>query len=90
MKRSKAYRKAAELVDEDHIYAPLEAAQLAKQTSPTKYDATSRSPCASASTRARPTDGARHRQPATWHRQDAKVIFCRAGDKAAEAEARGR
>lgn len=40
MKRSKAYRKAAELVDPDRVYSPLEAAKLAKQTSTTKYDPT--------------------------------------------------
>src|SRR5512142_2441681 len=40
MKRSKSYRKAAELVEEGKIYAPLEAANLAKQTSPTKFDGT--------------------------------------------------
>ncbi|WP_163508502.1 50S ribosomal protein L1 [Fodinicola acaciae] len=40
MKRSKGYRKAAELIDRDRIYSPLEAARLARQTSTTKYDAT--------------------------------------------------
>jgi len=40
MKRSKAYRKAAELVDRERVYSPLEAARLAKETSTTKYDAT--------------------------------------------------
>lgn len=40
MKRSKAYRKAAELVDPDRVYSPLEAVKLAKQTSTTKYDPT--------------------------------------------------
>jgi large subunit ribosomal protein L1 len=40
MKRSKAYRKAAELVEEGKIYSPLEAANLAKQVSPTKFDGT--------------------------------------------------
>ena len=29
MKRSKAYRKAAELIEADRIYTPLEAAKLA-------------------------------------------------------------
>src|SRR3712207_1838082 len=32
MKRSKNYRKAAELVDRDRLYSPLEAATLAKET----------------------------------------------------------
>ncbi len=40
MKRSKAYRKAAELLEEGKIYQPLEAATLAKEASPTKFDGT--------------------------------------------------
>src|SRR5947208_5940675 len=40
MKRSKAYRKAAELVEPDKIYSPLEAAKLVRETSPTKFDGT--------------------------------------------------
>ena len=40
MKRSKAYRAAAEKVDRDTLYTPLEAVRLAKDTSTTKYDAT--------------------------------------------------
>src|SRR6478672_4144630 len=40
MKRSKAYKQAAELVDREKLYSPLEAAELAKKTSPTKMDAT--------------------------------------------------
>jgi len=39
-KHSKAYRKAAELLEADKIYTPLEAAGIAKQASPTKFDAT--------------------------------------------------
>jgi large subunit ribosomal protein L1 len=39
-KHSKAYRQAAQLVQSDKIYSPLEAANLAKQASPTKFDAT--------------------------------------------------
>jgi len=39
-KRSKAYQAAAEQVDANRIYSPLEAARVAKQTSPTKFDAT--------------------------------------------------
>jgi large subunit ribosomal protein L1 len=38
--RSKAYRKAAELIDRDKAYSPLEAAQVVTKTSPTKFDAT--------------------------------------------------
>jgi large subunit ribosomal protein L1 len=40
MKRSKSYRVAAEKIDQDRIYTPLEAVRLAKETSPTKFDAT--------------------------------------------------
>ncbi|MDR1998604.1 MAG: 50S ribosomal protein L1 [Frankiaceae bacterium] len=40
MKRSKAYRKAAELIDPAAIYTPTEAAGIAKQTSPTSFDGT--------------------------------------------------
>lgn len=40
MKRSKAYRTAAEKIDLDKVYAPLEAVRLAKVTTSTKYDST--------------------------------------------------
>jgi large subunit ribosomal protein L1 len=40
MKRSKTYRAAAEKIDPTRIYTPLEAVRLAKETSPTKFDAT--------------------------------------------------
>ncbi|MBV8542156.1 MAG: 50S ribosomal protein L1 [Pseudonocardiales bacterium] len=40
MKRSKAYRQAAEKVDRSRLYSPLEAATLAKETSPSRMDAT--------------------------------------------------
>jgi large subunit ribosomal protein L1 len=40
MKRSKAYRQAAEKIDGDKLYSPLEAAGLARETSTTKMDAT--------------------------------------------------
>ncbi|MQA60406.1 MAG: 50S ribosomal protein L1 [Actinophytocola sp.] len=39
-KRSKAYRQAAEQIDHARLYAPLEAAKLAKETSKVKLDAT--------------------------------------------------
>lgn len=39
-KRSKAYEAAAKLVEADRIYSPLEAAELAVQTSPSKFDGT--------------------------------------------------
>jgi len=40
MKRSKAYQQAAEKIDADALYSPLEAAGLAKQTSSAKMDST--------------------------------------------------
>jgi large subunit ribosomal protein L1 len=40
MKRSKAYRKADELVNPDHLYTPSEAVELARKTSTTKFDPT--------------------------------------------------
>ena len=40
MKRSKAYRKAAELIDRSKLYSPAEAAELAKKTATTKFDPT--------------------------------------------------
>ena len=40
MKRSKKYVAAAEKVKKDHLYTPLEAVTIAKETSTTKYDST--------------------------------------------------
>ncbi len=40
MKRSKAYRNAASLIDADTLYSPLQAVRLAKKSSATKYDST--------------------------------------------------
>jgi len=40
MKRSKAYRSAAERIGHERLYTPLEAVRLARDTSTTKYDAT--------------------------------------------------
>ena len=40
MKHSKAYRQAAELIEPDKTYSPLEAVRIAKQASPAKFDAT--------------------------------------------------
>ena len=39
-KNSKAYREAAEKVDKERLYTPLEAAKLAKETASKKQDAT--------------------------------------------------
>ena len=38
MKRSKAYRAAAELIDPEMLYGPLEAVRIAKQSAKTKFD----------------------------------------------------
>ncbi|MGQ0468040.1 MAG: 50S ribosomal protein L1 [Sporichthyaceae bacterium] len=40
MKRSKAYRSVVGEIDQDKLYAPLDAVRLAKATSKTKFDAT--------------------------------------------------
>jgi large subunit ribosomal protein L1 len=40
MKRSKAYRSAAEQIEAEHLYSPAEAVALAKKTSKTKFDPT--------------------------------------------------
>jgi large subunit ribosomal protein L1 len=40
MKRSKAYQLAAEKIDADALYSPLQAAGMAKETSSTKMDST--------------------------------------------------
>jgi large subunit ribosomal protein L1 len=40
MKRSKAYRAAAEKIEPGRLYAPTDAVRLAKETATTKFDAT--------------------------------------------------
>ena len=40
MKRSKAYRQAAEQIDPERLYSPSEAVNLAKETAKTKFDPT--------------------------------------------------
>jgi large subunit ribosomal protein L1 len=40
MKRSKQYRNAAERIDRERLYSPVQAVQLAKETSATKFGAT--------------------------------------------------
>jgi large subunit ribosomal protein L1 len=40
MKRSKHYRNAAERIDRERLYSPIQAIQLAKETSATKFGAT--------------------------------------------------
>jgi large subunit ribosomal protein L1 len=40
MQRSKAYRSAADKIDADHVYAPVEAIRLVRDTKPGKFDQT--------------------------------------------------
>jgi large subunit ribosomal protein L1 len=90
MKRSKAYRAAAEKVNPDTLYTPLEAVKLAKQTSVTKYDATVEVAMRlgvdprKADQMVRGTVNLPHGTGKT-----ARVIVFAVGEKAAEAEAAG-
>jgi large subunit ribosomal protein L1 len=90
MKRSKAYRSAAETIDKSKLYSPLEAARLAKTTSPTKYDATVEVAMRlgvdprKADQSVRGTVNLPHGTGKT-----ARVIVFAVGDKAAAAEAAG-
>jgi large subunit ribosomal protein L1 len=40
MQRSKAYRASAQKIDQDAVYAPVEAIKIAKDTGSTKFDST--------------------------------------------------
>lgn len=90
MKRSKGYRKAAEAIDGVKVYSPLEAAKLAKETSPTKFDATVEVAIRlgvdprKADQMVRGTVNLPHGTGKT-----ARVIVFATGDKATEAEAAG-
>ncbi len=90
MKRSKAYRAAAEKIDVDTLYSPLQAARLAKETSTTKYDATVEVAMRlgvdprKADQMVRGTVNLPHGTGKT-----ARVIVFAAGEKAAEATAAG-
>jgi large subunit ribosomal protein L1 len=90
MKRSKAYRAAAEKIDADNLYSPLEAVRLAKETSTTKYDATVEVAFVlgvdprKADQMVRGTVNLPHGTGKT-----ARVIVFAQGDKAAEATAAG-
>jgi large subunit ribosomal protein L1 len=90
MKRSKAYRKVAELVEPGKVYTPLEAARVAKQASVTKFDPTVEVALRlgvdprRADQIVRGTVSLPHGTGKT-----ARVIVFAAGDKAAEAEAVG-
>lgn len=89
-KRSKAYRRSAELIDRDRLYAPLEAAKLAKETSNSKMDATVEVALRlgvdprKADQMVRGTVNLPHGTGKT-----ARVIVFATGDKAAEAESAG-
>src|SRR5256714_2061073 len=90
MQRSKAYRKAAELIEPDKIYTPLEAATIAKQSSPTKFDGTVEAAMRlgvdprKADQMVRGTVSLPHGTGKT-----VRVIVFATGDKAAQAEAAG-
>jgi len=90
MKRSKNYRKVAELVQKDRLYSPVEASRLAKQTSITAYDSTVEVAMRlgvdprKADQMVRGTISLPHGTGKT-----VRVIVFATGDKAAEAEAAG-
>jgi large subunit ribosomal protein L1 len=90
MQRSKAYRKAAELIDADRVYSPLEASKLVKQTITTKFDPTVEVAIRlgvdprKADQMVRGTVSLPHGTGKT-----ARVVVFATGDKAAEAEAAG-
>ena len=90
MKRSKAYRTAAESIDRSRLYSVGEAVKLAKQTATTKYDATVEIALRlgvdprKADQMVRGTVNLPHGTGKT-----ARVLVFAAGPKAAEAEAAG-
>jgi large subunit ribosomal protein L1 len=90
MKRSKGYQKAVATVDRDRLYEPGEAVALAKQTSPTTFDATVEVALRlgvdprKADQMVRGTVNLPHGTGKT-----ARVLVFAAGPKAAEAEAAG-
>jgi large subunit ribosomal protein L1 len=90
VKRSKGYRKAAELVEPGRVYSPLEAANLARTSSPTKFDGTVEVALRlgvdprKADQMVRGTVNLPHGTGKT-----VRVVVFATGDKAAEAEAAG-
>jgi large subunit ribosomal protein L1 len=90
MQRSKAYKKAAELIDRSKLYTPAEAIKIAKETSPSKFDGTVEVAMRlgvdprKADQMVRGTVNLPHGTGKT-----ARVIVFAAGDKAAEAELAG-
>ena len=89
-KHGKKYRELAAKVDRENLYTPLQAATLAKETSPTAYDATVEVAMRlgvdprKADQMVRGTVNLPHGTGKT-----ARVIVFATGDKAAEAEAAG-
>ena len=90
MQRSKGYRKGAEQIDQNKLYEPADAIKLAKDASPTKFDATVEVAMRlgvdprKADQMVRGTVNLPHGTGKT-----ARVIVFATGDKAAEAEAAG-
>ena len=90
MKRSKAYRAAAEKIDADKLYAPLEAVRLAKEhvDHQVRRDRRGRHAPGRRPAQGRP-DGPRHRQPAHGTGKTARVLVFATGDRAEQAKAAG-
>jgi large subunit ribosomal protein L1 len=90
MKRSKAYRKADELIEAARLYTPVEAVSLARKTSTTKFDPTVEVALRlgvdprKADQMVRGTVNLPHGTGKT-----ARVLVFATGDRAAEAEAAG-
>jgi large subunit ribosomal protein L1 len=90
MQHGKKYRTVAQLVDRERLYTPIEAVRLAKQTSPTQFDATVEIAMRlgvdprKADQMVRGTVSLPHGTGKT-----VRVIAFAAGDKAGEAEAAG-
>jgi large subunit ribosomal protein L1 len=90
MQRGKNYRKLAEQIDRSRLYSPREAIELAKESSPAKFDATVEVAMRlgvdprKADQMVRGTVNLPHGTGKT-----ARVIVFAAGDKAAEAQAAG-
>jgi large subunit ribosomal protein L1 len=90
MKHGKSYRSVAEKIDADKLYAPLDAARLAKETGTTKFDPTVEVAMRlgvdprKADQMVRGTVNLPHGTGKT-----ARVLVLATGDRAAEAEAAG-
>jgi large subunit ribosomal protein L1 len=90
MQHGKNYRKAADLIDRDALYSPVDAVKLAKQTSPAKFDATVEvAMCLGVDPRKadQMVRGVVNLPHGTG--KTARVIVFATGDKAAEAQAAG-